>query len=1007
MPTNTKLRTAVLVGGLLLAMTIGLAAQAETDAELEGASILLETLIPAQAAGNSNGTNRAAELLHQLNEYREARSTLDARQRARLWTEMAFEMAGWQNTDTLQAYASIDPLTRKPVEFESLLRDLPPPHEWSELWAALQAYDATEIPKPYMAGLTLLVAALVPDAGRLESARDAYKAIASESTDEQNALLAHTFLPQIEMSIARKTEDYQQLLLVAAVAAESPQSNADSVEIPDVINLLGPDEGRIWLTRILTTARRSISVPVGHETLRVAREIAIQQIDKLQVAHWGLVTDFSSGSIFEAFQTKFPSGGSYSDLYGVKQDAQIYYLLSLVGAGRTDDAARQLRALANQHEFVLTGEMLEDLQAAGYSEQVQAFLQELLKQHHELKVWEPYFKLSARVGKAEQSANFVKELMSAGTYDSAAIVDLKARYAEALLALDDVEPALQILNETITTATSETQSDLGVKMARLGFLMDRRDLADSGIDAVRVAIEESRGQENAYWREAALKSYIKLARDLKRFELAETLLRDEFLYLKDYLHKYADLAGTAPEVYFPVSLRPLAVEVAGVYADAGRWADVIRWIDGFPYWGVEDAAQIIALTDSKEDALGLHLSAALVESGRNDEAKRVLNALLHEVPADDRIFELYSRVNGLSATAEYDRIFAADPYEERPMIWKASLLLANGDAAAAKEAIETAIAVDPSDGEQGPDNRMRAYAVYAEVLEATNDRAKAHLMKGAVSAIRLAEEADKYYDAGLYNRAIRTYEQSAVKFDGAYCVQSRLAIQLTERGRFDDAKPHYQRAYALMPDSFGRVESHCFRCENAFKDVRAQKIADKVFGDMLANGDAKATAQYMMGYLRKEQGRYAEALSFFRAAVAADPLYLNAWKQIGELAEKIHIGSWEANNAALKLRELDPLRRHSTVDYEHVTDLAALWRLSDSAYTRFKADRTGAYPLRASAAALAASARSDARGSQLANYMNAQMQGEEKIRPPGIEIAQSHLIKVAMQTMFADLTNSF
>ena len=35
-----------------------------------------------------------------------------------------------------------------------------------------------------------------------------------------------------------------------------------------------------------------------------------------------------------------------------------------------------------------------------------------------------------------------------------------------------------------------------------------------------------------------------------------------------------------------------------------------------------------------------------------------------------------------------------------------------------------------------------------------------------------------------------------------------------------------------MPDSFGRVESHCFGCERAFEGQRAQSLAEKIFTEL-------------------------------------------------------------------------------------------------------------------------------------------------------------------------------
>jgi len=77
------------------------------------------------------------------------------------------------------------------------------------------------------------------------------------------------------------------------------------------------------------------------------------------------------------------------------------------------------------------------------------------------------------------------------------------------------------------------------------------------------------------------------------------------------------------------------------------------------------------------------------------------------------------------------------------------------------------------------------------------------------------------------------YRQSLTHFADAYCIQSRLAIRLSQAGRLDEAAEHYQRAYELMPDSFGRIESHCFGCEGVFDGTEAQHMAEKVFNRLV------------------------------------------------------------------------------------------------------------------------------------------------------------------------------
>ena len=58
-----------------------------------------------------------------------------------------------------------------------------------------------------------------------------------------------------------------------------------------------------------------------------------------------------------------------------------------------------------------------------------------------------------------------------------------------------------------------------------------------------------------------------------------------------------------------------------------------------------------------------------------------------------------------------DELFSRDRFEERPLIWKAKILLEQKKLDDAQRTIEQAIAIDPSDGEQGKGSRMCVFGL--------------------------------------------------------------------------------------------------------------------------------------------------------------------------------------------------------------------------------------------------------------------------------------------------------
>jgi tetratricopeptide (TPR) repeat protein len=396
------------------------------------------------------------------------------------------------------------------------------------------------------------------------------------------------------------------------------------------------------------------------------------------------------------------------------------------------------------------------------------------------------------------------------------------------------------------------------------------------------------------------------------------------------------------------------VELAGIWSEAGQHREVLQLVNGSTRWGTGDVGKLLGIQDSVDVPFGVMLGRALEAAGERAAAIRVARATISQLPARDAAYDLLTRLDS-NSPATLDELFAHDPFEERPLIWKATVLAQRGALDEAETTVRRAISIDPSDGEEGVNDRMRAYAVLADLLKRKGDSSGATTYEQAVRAIRMSEHADQLHEAGLFERAFAEYRGALEQFSDAYCIQSRLAVQLSRRGRRAEALEHYRRAYELMPDSFGRVESHCFGCESVFQGDEAQSLAGRVFEEAIRKSPGKAQAYYLLAYLREQQNRPAEALEPLRRAVGIDPLYLNAWKHLDKAAERTYVEPWEVDLARLKLLELDPLSRHVTYSLDQVGDLQALWHSVEQAGAKAAAMRPirdHVHELRASAAAI-------------------------------------------------------
>ena len=283
--------------------------------------------------------------------------------------------------------------------------------------------------------------------------------------------------------------------------------------------------------------------------------------------------------------------------------------------------------------------------------------------------------------------------------------------------------------------------------------------------------------------------------------------------------------------------RPPLWGLVDLYSRVGRDADVVALLDQAPDWGVADVAALVSGDNGSAGSdLGVEIARALHRTGHDDAALRLDNAYLESHGGSDPGYALLLELlPPAQAEARLNELFRGDQFEERPLIWRAVVQLGQSRLDDAERSARQAISIDPSDGDEGRGDRMRAYAVLGDILERKGDPEKGRTnAAGRAGRSGCPRTRTSFIAAGLLKRAVGMYEQALGYFSDAYCIQSRLAIQLTALGKLDEAMTHYERAYELMPASFGRLESHCFGCERAFDGARAQETAERVFQRLAA-----------------------------------------------------------------------------------------------------------------------------------------------------------------------------
>jgi tetratricopeptide (TPR) repeat protein len=660
----------------------------------------------------------------------------------------------------------------------------------------------------------------------------------------------------------------------------------------------------------------------------------------------------------EALQQAAGGGMEFGDVrFGGGDDrsetARTYYLLSLILNGRTDDATRFARSLGGTYDREFPRGAVVALSRAGRTRELDEFLHGLLKADPALPYWNPYISAAAAAGRTDRMLALVREAAAQAAADEGRAAEFRNRLIKALLAADEVEAAAKELSASVgdeparrPAARSPGRYEMpdsplehAFTLARLGAALERREWFDQGIAKVLAELKREDDGQN-YRRTDSVTDCADLLLDAGRLAEAEALLGQE-------LARWKKASGASPHSFAdPTDAQTLLIALCRIYHRSNRQEDILTLLETAPWWTAADLNGLrgelshepsLAQGKSRRvegDGLGYFAASALVKAGRPNEARGIVDVLLEQPGGYDPAYELLLMIEGKAALARLDALFAADPFEERPLIWKAELLRRDGKLAEAEAAARQAIKIDPSDGEQGAGRRMRVYAVLADIREARGDAKEAKFFRGVVRAIRMSEQADRLHEAGLLLRAVRLYQDSLKEFSDAYCIQSRLAVQLADLGFHEEALKHYQRAFELMPDSFGRIESHCFGCERTFASEAAQGVAERTFLRLAQQNPEKPQVHYLLGYLRSEQGRHREALPHYRNAVTRDPDYLNAWEKLAEVARQSGVASRDLDEAAFNILRLDPRGRHAQADVSMVSDLAGLWRASAATVQR-------------------------------------------------------------------------
>lgn len=874
-----------------------------------------------------------------------------------------------------------------------LVRNLPPPASWDALITMIRARPIPDGTTAISAHALRLLAALLSNDVEAQWHEISELDTKLKEMPQESVYIYRYSIEEIVSTLERKSRNPERTirlfkLSLGRLAKMDTGEMTNDFEIPDLVRLVGEEKA----TELIEKTLRSIKIPIGNvdgkDTGLLTQRLALDFISELHVPQWSLVRDENAVTLYEAFIERYPLPTGHDpdsdmerdvddsdeiiDLILARRDermldrysyrwaqARDLYFAQLIIAGQDEKAMAVAKEAANSQHPVSEYAIQNQLMQAKSSMEVFELLHRVMSFHPELGLWTTYLNLAAKVSRLDDAQKLIEATLDTWPKDDERHAALADHLITMFLAAGRPEEGVALIRKKMKADLSGSidswRPSEAFKLFRLGRLLERPDWVE---EALRYG-ETLMNSDDFQRRFRSAYEYIANLIELGRHAEAERRLAELLREVVNIDEQDSQIAmygqSTAPEIL---------IKLVRLYHQIGRFDDVITLLDEAPWWGVKDIAKLGNRNDiidfmfsvgpdyssrpTNEYPLDYILADALYAKGRNAEARRLTKALVRQQPGYDPAYELLVTIDGPDAIPFLDMMIAQDQFQERPLIWKAHVLRQTGQFDEALETVMRAIAIDPSDGEQGPDTRMRAYAELRDIHLALGNESEAELFRSVVQAIRIGEEADALFNAGLRAHGIAKYNVALEMFASAYCLQSRLAIQLASAGRHEEAAVHYRRAYELMPDSFGRMESHCFGCEQVFNDEYSQGLAEEVFLGLIEDDAERPIVHYLLGYLRENQERFDDALEAFSKVVELDPDYFNAWLHILGLQHRTNVAGELVDQAVINTIRLDPQGRYGELDISAVSDMRLLWRAIESIPKRDSGQLESVYMLAAS-----------------------------------------------------------
>ncbi len=661
-------------------------------------------------------------------------------------------------------------------------------------------------------------------------------------------------------------------MAIAPLIRPKKGSNHDSITLPNLAGHLGVDRAKPIIRDILLKFQGIVYLKSELDT-QVAIQICRTEIKNLPYPHYEFTQSLGTVDLFLEFRKRFSKvnpSAFYTDYYRKKAD--LYYALTQIAEGKGDkflDRATEFsEAFGNMRSF--DSSLDKALDSYCYSPKTAL---SMWKYFSAVLIKNPNLHLWVYLNSSAETANKLKEtipLFVSESRSSHEKNDFNVSYlADAIGKTGSVDDQIKLF-------TNEVNAPKGSNWFLIDFgnRLNRLDLIEMGL------------ARNA---KAGVDNFSSLM-ELGRYEAAEKLLRAR--QKKEKL-EFRDLCS-----------------LVHVLSLLGHDKEILALLDTEPNWGFRDLwgfANLGRDYDSDDSRLALHdIGKAFIKSGKKNLGHKCLLLCLEADPSNDDYYPaLIESVDSATALSHLDHLFKSNPFESRPLIWMAKVLLGKGSIDEAERTIRLAISHQPYGRDYFQKNRMLAYKVLSAILAKQGHQKESAAASTIFESAELGAKAGEVARFNLSSQEKRMFEEAIKLNPNDPMLHFKLAETLERERDTNGASKQFERTFELLVTKQGRVGPGQFGPDNIFWVMTAKDVGERVLPDLIAKNPNRPYGHYLLGLIRKNQGRLTEASGLFRRAVQLDPDFLDAWKQLIESA----CTSKDAEDAIVNIVRLDPAEK--------------------------------------------------------------------------------------------------